>query len=116
MIAPLVTQGEIERQLFAIGRALEEQTDVFAQAARTAAVAEADYKLNVAQAWLDVAVEFPRATVVERNARAEVACVVELRGWKIAQASRDSAKEALLSFRARLDSLRSLLASVRGQT
>lgn len=116
MIDPLVSQGEVECQLWLLCAALETETGEFEKRATEAAVAEADYKIQVAHAWLDCAVDRPKITVGERQARAEVASSVELRAFKIAEARRNSTKEALSSYRARLDSLRSLLASIRAQT
>lgn len=112
----ILTQGEIEVELMRVTEALEEQTEVFAEIAELAAIAEADYKLRHARAVVGLASQSGKLSVAERSARAEMIAAEELRAWKLAEARIKSTKEALLSLRARLDALRSLSANVRAQT
>lgn len=111
-----LAQADIEHDIFDVAKALEAETDQYASLSDLAARSEADYKLKFARAVLAVSATQAKMPVAEKEARAEVSSAEELRVWKINEARRQASKEALLSLRARLDALRSLLASVRAQT
>lgn len=115
MRRPLV-QVDIEHDISDIAKALEAETEQYAQVSDIAARSEADYKLKFARAVVTISATQAKMPVAEKEARAEVSSAQELRVWKISEARRQASKEALLSLRARLDALRSLLASVRAQT
>lgn len=112
----MLTQAEIERQILAIGDELEAETDRYDEIARQSAEAEADYKERAARAHVSLADSQTKMTVADRAARVDVFCRDEFRAWKILDASRASSREAMLSYRARLDALRTLAANVRHQT
>ena len=112
----ILAQPEIEQRILDTLAALEEETYAYAQMSDLAAQSEADYKIRAAKALVFESADHPKMTIGERQARVEISCAVELRAWKVAEARRQTSKEALLSLRARLDALRSLSANVRAQT
>ena len=112
----LLTQGDIEHSIVALSDQLEEQTYIYAQLSDEAANAEADYKLQAGKQLITLVASGAKMTAQERQARADVGCAEAFRAWKLAEARRQSCKEALLSLRARMDAQRSLAANVRHQT
>lgn len=112
----LLTQGEIEAAIMRLSEELEEITYRYADLADLAATAEADYKLQAARLMVGFAASPSKMTALEKQARVDAQCDGQYRVWKINEARRQSAKEALLSLRARLDSLRTLSANIRNQT
>lgn len=112
----LLTQGDIEHSIVALSDQLEEQTYMYAQLSDEAAEAEADYKLEAGRLLIGIASSGVKMTAPERQARVDVGCSESFRSWKLAEARRQSCKEALLSLRARIDAQRSLAANVRHQT
>lgn len=115
MSEPL-TLYEIESRLAAVDEALDEATGDFAVLSHAAAEAEADYKAAHARAFLAAASTDVKVSNAVAEARADSATADLLRAFKIADARRASAREALLSYRARLDALRTLNANVRAAT
>lgn len=117
MNAPrLLTQGQIEHGIVALSDQLEEQTYLYAQLSDAAAEAEADYKLEAGKALIYLVSTGTKMTAQEKQARVDIGCSETFRAWKLAEARRQSCKEALLSLRARIDAQRSLAANVRHQT
>lgn len=116
MIKGLLTQGDIEHSIIALSDQLEEQTYLYAQLSDEAAEAEADYKLEAGRLLIGIASSGAKMTAQERQARVDVNCSDSFRSWKLAEARRQSCKEALLSLRGRMDAQRSLAANVRHQT
>ncbi len=113
----LLTQGEIEEGILALSDAIEEQTYLYAELSDMAAEKEADYKVRSARALVGLANDNSiKITAGERQARVDLHCAAELRDWKLAEARRQSSKEALLSLRSRLDAMRTLSANVRHST
>ena len=110
----VLNQGEIEGMILALSDELETTTYSYADLSDSAAIAEADYKLIAAKEF--ILLSPIKMTVQERGARVDVSCTHEFRAWKIAEARRQSAKEALLSLRGRIDATRTLSANVRNQT
>lgn len=113
---PPLTQADVEEQIMAMCDALARQTEDYDSASFEAATAEADYKLAIARNWLSVAADGHKMSVVERNMRADILANDALRTFKINEAKRAATREALLSYRARIDALRTLSANVRAQT
>lgn len=111
-----LTQGQIEDDILSVSDALEAGTEQFADVTDLAATCEADYKLSYARAFVGLANTQSKMTAPEKQARSELHAAAELRAWKIAEARRLSAKENLLSLRARLDALRTVSANIRSQT
>lgn len=111
-----IVLAEVEDQILELSAVLESETETYAQLSEVAAACEADYKLRVARMIVGLSQQNGKMPVVEKQARAEVSASDELKAWKLAEARRQASKESLLSVRARLDALRSLNASVRGQT
>lgn len=113
---PVLSQHDVEQRMIEIDDALAETTLAYADLADAAADAEAVYKEQLARALLAVAASADKATAAVRQARAELACVDAFRTYKLADARRGACREALLSYRARLDSLRTLNANIRAVT
>ena len=114
--ARILSQGDVEDQILATSDAIEAEVERYAGLADAAADAEADYKLRYATAVVSLADSQSRMSIPERSARAELASADELRRFKVLEARRQASKEALLSYRARLDALRSLSANIRAAT
>lgn len=113
MTSDVLSQGEIESRILDVDDELERVTDEYADLSDAAAHAEAAYKEAHARAMLAVAATGEKVPVAIKEARADLAAHDEFRAWKIAEARRAAAKEALLSLRSRLDALRTLSANVR---
>lgn len=111
-----IVQADVEDGIMTLSDALEVETERYSTLSEVAAEAEADYKIKVARIVVGLSQSSSKLPVVEKQSRAEVSAADELRAWKLAEAQRQATKESLLSIRARLDALRSLNASVRGQT
>lgn len=111
-----LSQAQIEHGIVALSDQLEEQTYMYAQLSDEAAEAEADYKLAAGKGLISLVASGSKMTAQERQARVDVGCSDAFRAWKLAEARRQSCKEALLSLRARMDAQRSLAANVRHQT
>ena len=113
----LLTQGEIEDAIVGLSENLEALTYTYSDLSDLAAETEADYKIKHSRALVGFAADPGiKMTAAEKQARVDVHCAAELRAWKMAEARRQSTKEALLSIRARLDAMRTLSANVRHQT
>jgi len=112
----LLTQGDIEHSIVALSDQLEEQTYLYSQLSDHAAEAEADFKLEAGKQLIHLVATGAKMTAQEKQARVDVGCSQAFRTWKIAEARRQSCKEALLTLRARMDAQRSLAANVRHQT
>lgn len=112
----LLTQADIEFGIVSLSDQLEEQTHLYSQLSDEAAEAEADYKLEAGRMLIGLVHNETKMTAQERQARVDVASSVRYRSWKLAEARRQSCKEAMLSVRARMDAQRSLAANVRHQT
>jgi hypothetical protein len=113
----LLTQGEIEANIAELSDLLEEQTYLYAEQSEAAAITESDYKIRMARAIVGFANDPTiKMTQHERQARCDLHCASEFRDWKLAEAQRQSTKEALLSLRSRLDAMRTLSANVRHAT
>jgi len=111
-----LTQVEVEERIAHVIDAMEIHTEEYDTLARDAAEAEADYRKQAATAMLAVIQHGEKMTVGERAARADLYCADEHRTHLIATAARNSKREYLLTLRAHLDALRTLNASIRGQT
>ncbi len=116
MTQRLLSQGEIETEILRLSEELEAETYRYADVADLAATAEADYKLQAARLIVGFVASPTKMTALEKQARVDAQCDASYRVWKINEARRQSSKEALLSLRARLDSLRTLSANIRNQT
>jgi hypothetical protein len=111
-----LTQAEVESLILDTVDALDAATEDFADVSDEAANAEADYKMAMARTWLGVASSDRKMTTVERQMRADVLTNETLRRYKVAEAKRAATREALLSYRARIDALRTVSANVRHVT
>jgi hypothetical protein len=102
--------------ILALSDEIETTTYSYADLSDASAIAEADYKFRSAKELLAIAASGIKLTAQEKSAHVDVSCTHEFRAWKIAEARRQSAKEALLSLRGRMDATRTLSANVRHQT
>ena len=116
MSTRLLSQADIEIEIMRLSEELESETYRYADIADLAATAEADYKLEAAKLLVAISNTPTKMTAVEKQARVDLQCEPTYRVWKINEARRQASKEALLSLRARLDSLRTLSANIRNQT
>lgn len=116
MTERLLTQAEIEERILSLSEELEAETYRYADLGDLAATAEADYKLASARMMIGLSSAGHKMTSPEKQARVDAECDAPYRVWKINEARRQASKEALLSMRARLDSLRTLSANIRSQT
>jgi hypothetical protein len=114
-LAPLLTQGDVERRIMETIQAMEDATDALEVVSQEAAEAEADYKGGFARSILAIAAG-ARVTAQEREARATVSNLDALRTYRIKEASRNSTKEHLNTLRAKLDGLRTIASNIRGQS
>lgn len=112
----LLTQGDIETAIMRLSEELEAETYRYADLADLAANSEADYKIEAARLMIGLSNTSLKMTAPERQARVDANTETSYRTWKINEARRQASKEALLSLRARLDSLRTLSANIRTQT
>ena len=114
----LLTQGQVERMILRISDELEDETHRYADLGDLVVDAELDYKRAYALAMINAAVaeDGTKRLVAERDAWVTTETIDLLRIWKIHEARHDSTKQALLSLRARLDALRTLVANIRSST
>lgn len=108
---------EIEERIQIVMDELESETEAFDEIAREAAEAEADYRKQSAMAMLAVLQHGEqKMTVGERAARVDTMSADAHKEFLIKQAARNSKREHLQTLRGIMDALRTLNASVRGQT
>lgn len=113
----VLTQAEIEDGIMRLSAELEDEVYRYAALSDDAAEAEAAYKGKHARAVVRLGAESGvKSTALERQARAELSAVEELRLYRIAEGRRSASKERLLSLRSRIDALRTLSANVRHAT
>lgn len=113
----VLTQAEIEDAIMRLSADLEDETYRYAALGDDAAEAEAAYKGKHARAIVRLAAESgAKSTAAERQARADLSAIEELRIYRIADGRRSASKERLLSLRSRIDALRTLSANVRHAT
>jgi hypothetical protein len=111
-----LTQVEVEERIANVIEEMERHTEEYEDVAREAAETEADYRRQSATALLAVIQHGERMTVGERSARADLMCHDLYKAHLVATAARNSKREYLATLRAHLDALRTLNASIRGQT
>jgi len=107
---------EVEERIQRVMDAMEEETEEYDDIARSAALAEAEYRRQSAYALLAVIEHGDKMTVAERQARADLMSHDAHKDHLIRQATRNSKREHLQTLRGILDSLRTLNASIRGQS
>jgi hypothetical protein len=112
----ILTQIDVEAEIMRLSDELEAETYRYADLADLAATAEADYKLHSARLVVGLSNSALKLTALDKQARVDLDCDPAYRVWKINEARRQASKEALLSLRARLDSLRTLSANIRNQS
>lgn len=106
--------GQVDQMIMDVCDAMDEATTVFEDVCDKAATAEADFKGAYARATIDIAANTEgRTNAAFRDAQATLLTINQLRVYKIQEARKTAAKEALLTLRARLDALRSLGANLR---
>lgn len=111
-----LSQVEVELDIAAVVEDMEKHTEEYDDIAREAAEAEADYKRDAAHALLAVIEHSGKMTVGERQARADLMVAGAYKRHLVTTAARNSKREYLQTLRAHLDALRTLNASIRGQT
>ena len=112
----VITPVETERMIGTALRKLDEATTEYAEISRKAAQAEADYRRATAMKTLALLKHGGFASAKERDARIELEVSSERETYLILDAARASAREHLNSLRTRIEALRTISASVRGQT
>lgn len=110
-LAPVGVEADIRR----LCGLLEELTADLAQAARTAALADAAYKREHAKSLLG-ARGIEKSTVGEREAVADLECADEYEARRISEAVLMAKQESGRNIRAQLDALRSINANLRAVT
>lgn len=116
-IRPILNPVEIENSIIRICDEMEAVTELYSELSQQAAETEAQYKYVHAKAHVEMAaIMSNKMTVTERQSRADLISESEFRVYRINEARRQAAREALLSLRARLDALRTLSANLRHQT
>lgn len=110
----VVTAHEAEQMLGRTLQRLENETLAFRDIQDRAAEAEADYRL--AKGTKALAIIRSGLPAKERDARIEVELDPERRAHLAAQAVLFSQRELLLTLRTRVEALRTISASIRGQT
>jgi hypothetical protein len=105
----MIVQSEIEERMLSIARECEARLHEVAHYGQEAAHAEVTYKVAFAQALLSSELK----TVAEREAAATVETGEKLLARRIAEAKRDAAKEAGLTYRAQLSTMQSINANLR---
>jgi hypothetical protein len=111
-----LTQGQVEAHLEALMVAMEDATAAFADIARRAAEAEADYKRDRDYATIALIEHGSKMTIPEREARVGAHTEDARRAYLLATAAKDSGREHLTTLRYRQDALRTLGANIRSQT
>lgn len=107
----MLSQVEIEGELQRLTDRLEIQTEKLAELAVRAAEAEVAYKFEYAKVFVGI----EGAAMMLREQESMLATAPLRREWKVADALHDSQLEAIRTIRAQLDSLRSILSSVKAQ-
>ncbi len=116
-----MSQVEVETQIMETVARLESLTDDYREALDRAAEAESDWKAANSTAVVTLAESGvmdsgTKSTVDWRKAKAELISEPEGRHFRITDAHRAFLREALMTYRARLDALRTLASNIRGQT
>lgn len=101
-------QGDVEAEILRLSELAEKVTTLLAKRATESAKKDAAYRAAHARAVLKSS-----GTVAEREAQAALDTMVEYLDRKLAEAKLDAAKEAGRNYRAQLDALRSINASIR---
>lgn len=102
-------QVDVEAEILRLSNLAERVTTALAKRAKRSAEADAAYRSAHARAVLAA----DGGTVSEREASAALATEEEYLDRKLAEAELDAAKEAGRNYRAQLDALRSINASIR---
>jgi len=105
----MVVQTDVEREIMRLARLGEENLHVLAERAEFAAVADATYKREHAQAVLKADAD----TVAERDAQAALVTADAYLARRIAEARLMACQEAGRAYRSQLDALRSINANLR---
>lgn len=111
-----LSQVEVEERILAVIAEMETATEAYDDLAKVAAEAEADYKRDAATALIAFSATGMKMTVGERDARVDAQVAEAYKHHLVTQARRNAKREYLQSLRAHLDALRTLNASIRGQT
>lgn len=101
-------QVDVEAEILRLSALAEKVTTTLARRATESAEKDARYRNAHARAVLRAS-----GTVAEREAQAAIDTEVEYLDRKLAEAKLDAAKEAGRNYRAQLDALRSINASIR---
>lgn len=112
-----LTPADAEQALWdAIGD-LEESTEAYDDISAEAAKAEAWYKREAARKAIAIIAsgQYGRGSAKERDARIELETTEEHETYLVKEAARHSAREHLLSLRIRIEALRTISSSIRGQ-
>lgn len=112
----MLTQGQVEAHLEALMVAMEDATEAFADCARRAAEAEADYRRDRSFATIALIEHGTKMTAQEREARVNAHVVDAHKTYLLAAAAKDAGREHLTTLRYRQDALRTLGANIRAQT
>ena len=105
-----ISQVEIEQELLRFMDLLENETEAFEVLAVESAKKESSYKSNWAKEYLSA-----KGSIKEREAWADYKMYELNYEFKIAEDLMKTKREALLSFRACMDAMRTLNANVRVQ-
>lgn len=111
--APPPAQLDIERQIIEACEKLDDCVASYADVARDAAVADADYRYRRATATISLANDGEKRTVALASAIVDVHTDDDYRASETLAAARDSLREAMRSHRTRIDALRTLAANQR---
>src|SRR5262245_56084329 len=111
----VLTPVEVERMIGNALRRLDEATTDYAEVNEKAAKAEADYRKAQAVKTLAILRHGEFASAKERDARIDLECSDEREAHLLLEAARNSAREHLNTLRTRVEALRTISASVRGQ-
>ena len=111
----VLTPVDCERMLGNALRRLDEATTDYATINERAAQAEADYRKAQAMKTLALLRHGDFASAKERDARIDLECSDEREVHLLTEAARNSAREHLNTLRTRIEALRTISASVRGQ-
>lgn len=112
----MLTMQQIEESIADLSDRLEQATYDFADVARRAATAEAEYRGAKARAAVTIISTNGTMPANQREARVEHSVTDERTAHLLAAAEKEAMREALITFRTRLESLRTLAATARYQT
>lgn len=112
----VLTPVEVERMIGNSLRRLDEATHEYADINHRAAEAEAAYRKAQAMKTLALLKHGTFDSAKERDARIDLECSDEREVHLLTEAARNSAREHLNTLRTRIEALRTISASVRGQT